>query len=206
MVIRKINLDRVSLITNILISRDYSVGVEVGSFKGEFAKELLERWGGTLYLVDIWKDVIHGYDDFSNQLNYDFNIFEKTINNIDKFDERAVMIRTSSKNASKLFQNESLDFVYIDANHSYDSVKEDIELWLPKIKTGGILCGHDYINMGWYEDPNFAQNGKDKYIWAGETYHGIFGVNPAVDEFCKLHNYSLTLSNEWFGSWIIDKN
>ena len=46
--------------------------------------------------------------------------------------------------ASKKFSDGSLDFVYIDARHEYDSVKEDIVSWLPKIKKGSFIGGHDY--------------------------------------------------------------
>jgi len=46
--------------------------------------------------------------------------------------------------AAKLFEPESLDLVYIDGNHSYRSVKDDIRAWLPIVRTGGILAGHDY--------------------------------------------------------------
>lgn len=43
-------------------------------------------------------------------------------------------------------QNIEFDFVFIDAAHDYDSVKSDIEAWLPKVKPGGILAGHDYCD------------------------------------------------------------
>ena len=49
----------------------------------------------------------------------------------------------TSVEASKLYENESLDFVFIDACHEYSCVKEDIIAWYPKIKKGGVLAGHD---------------------------------------------------------------
>lgn len=49
-----------------------------------------------------------------------------------------------SISASKRFKNNSLDFVFIDAAHDYESVKADILAWLPKVKNNGILAGHDY--------------------------------------------------------------
>jgi predicted O-methyltransferase YrrM len=54
----------------------------------------------------------------------------------------------NSKEASEDFPNESVDFCYIDANHNYNDVKEDISLWYPKIKKGGILAGHDWDAPG----------------------------------------------------------
>jgi hypothetical protein len=104
-----------------------------------------------------------------------------------------------------------LDFIYIDANHAYDFVKEDIECWYPKVKPGGWVMGHDYIDMNW-ETPPFAENGKDKHLWMyddsnpeGTKYAGVFGVNPAVDEFCLENNYTPRFTSEWFGTWYFKK-
>src|SRR5581483_11390753 len=46
--------------------------------------------------------------------------------------------------AAKLYEDKSLDFVFIDAKHDYDSVRKDIAAWRPKIMVGGLICGHDY--------------------------------------------------------------
>lgn len=173
------------------------IGVEVGVFRADFASSILKNWKGTLYLVDIWRKY------WTEEEN---DALDKAISNIKEFDEedRAIMIRCLSKNAIELFDDESLDFVYIDANHSYESVKQDLEMWWPKIKKGGCLSGHDYIDINWYEDPNFAENKKDKHIWS-DKYVGLFGVNPAVDEFCEKHDLYGTLGTEWFGSYYITK-
>jgi len=66
-----------------------------------------------------------------------------------------------------------LDFVYIDADHSYKSVKEDINAWAPKVREGGIVAGHDY------------------YL----TRAGNIGVIAAVNEYVKEHGYSLQLTD-----------
>ena len=125
---------------------------------------------------------------------------------IEGYEDRAIMIRANSKIASEIFEDESLDFIYIDANHAYDFVVEDIKLWFPKLKKEGVFSGHDYLNMNWYGDDKFCPNGKDKYIYTNtyqgtQYYNGIFGVNPAVDEFCKEHNYKVNVTQEWFGTW-----
>ena len=180
-------------------------GVEIGVFKGHFSKVILSKWEGTLYMVDVWRGLGDEYEDMSNHNNHS-DAFLNTMKNIEGYEDRGVMIRATSKVASEIFEDESLDFVYIDANHAYDFVVEDINLWFPKLKKGGVFAGHDYLGMDWYTDPNFCPNGKDKYIYTNtyqgtQYYNGIFGVNPAVDEFCKEHNYEVNVTKEWFGTW-----
>lgn len=53
-------------------------------------------------------------------------------------------LQITSKEASTLFDDESLDFVFLDAEHLYDNVMEDLNLWYPKVRKGGIIAGHDY--------------------------------------------------------------
>ncbi len=115
-------------------------GVEIGVFKGEFSKEILNSWTGTLYMVDVWRGLDEGYEDSSNQHNHT-NAYTETTKNIKGFEDRAIMIRTSSEESSKLFLDESLDFIYIDANHAYDYVKEDINFWFPKLKKKWFIFG-----------------------------------------------------------------
>lgn len=59
---------------------------------------------------------------------------------------QAEYIMLPSNEAVNKFENHSLDLVYIDANHGYSEVVEDIAIWMPKVKKGGILSGHDYID------------------------------------------------------------
>jgi predicted O-methyltransferase YrrM len=54
----------------------------------------------------------------------------------------------TTNEAAGLFKDESLDAVFIDADHSYEAVKMDIQNWMPKVRRGGILAGHDY-NSAW---------------------------------------------------------
>lgn len=56
------------------------------------------------------------------------------------------IIPLSSRDAARLYADRSLDFVFIDANHAYPFVRQDITLWLPKVKKGGVLAGHDYTS------------------------------------------------------------
>lgn len=201
----KLNIDRLELIKQLGFGFANGKGVEVGTFKGEFSKGIMGNWGGTLFMVDVWRGLGEEYKDSSNH-NMHTNAYAEAMKNIEGYEDRAIMVRGTSEVTSEMFEDESLDFVYIDANHAYDYVKQDIELWYSKVSKGGYLLGHDYIAMDWYNDPNFLPNGKDKHIYAANGfYFGVFGVNPAVDEFCKEHGYTLSITNEWFGTWMIQK-
>jgi hypothetical protein len=185
-------------------------GAEIGVFKGETSKAVLNNWDGTLYMIDVWKSLDwEGYEDSTNHSIHP-TAYKETMDNIQGLEDKGIMIRATSKQASNLIADNSLDWIFIDANHSYDYVKEDLELWWPKLKKGGLFSGHDYMGMDWYSDPKFAPNGKDKYIYTntfdGKTvYNGVFGVNPAVDEFCEKMNYDFKVTNEWFGTWYFTK-
>lgn len=187
---------------NILNQNNFKVGVEVGSFKGAFSKTILQNWNGKIYMVDVWRSLpTDEYDDASNAL-YNDTSYSEAMKSIQGFEDRAFMLRMKSSQAIELFDDESLDFIYIDANHAYDFVKEDMRLWYPKLKKGGLFCGHDYLKIDWYNDPNFLENNKDKHIFGSEgNYFGIFGVNPAVDEFCQENGYQSNVTDEWFGTW-----
>jgi hypothetical protein len=183
----------------------YGKGVEVGTFKGEFSREIVSKWNGTLYMVDVWRPLGEEYIDASNHINFGSGLYHDAINNIKGFEDRAIMIRATSAIASDIFADESLDFVYIDANHAYEFVKEDVAKWWPKVKKGGWLCGHDFLKIDWWQDQAFDANGVDKHIWTGTHYHGLFGVNPAVEEFCKETGNNAYITNEFFGSWFVRK-
>ena len=184
-------------------------GVEVGAFKGEFSKQLLENWKGTLYMIDPWRVLdTNEYDNFYNQNN----TYQDTTENIKGFENRAFMLRGLSNDLVELFEDNSLDFVYIDANHAYDYVKEDIDIWYPKIKKNGVISGYGYCmfnnkKVGWYEDSTFAEDKVNKHIWDNEEkiYLGLFGVNPAIDKFSLNNSYEIKVTDEWYSTWYFIK-
>ena len=201
---------RVELIQQLNNEKPNGIGVEVGVFKGEFSKIIMENWNGTLYMVDVWSSLSKDeYIDASDHGNFSENeIYGAAINNIKGYDDRAIMVRAKSEAASHMFEDNSLDFVYIDANHAYDYVAQDINLWYPKVKPGGYISGHDYLSYIDYNNPNenFRGNGKDVDIYGHDgKYWGVFGVNPAVDEFCIANGYQPYVTKEYSGTWYLNK-
>jgi hypothetical protein len=191
------------IIPQILNEKKLSVGVEIGGFKGEFSKTILSKWGGKLYIVDVWGK-IDDYDDKNNH-EYGKGIYNECIINTSEYVDRSFMLRMSSEEASKLFNDDSLDYIYIDANHSYDGLVLDLNLWYPKIKKGGLISGHDYLLTNWYNG-DFLKNEKDKFINFNGEYLGVFGVNSAIDEFTRKHNINFNLTAELFSTWYFIKN
>jgi hypothetical protein len=199
--------NRIELIN--LFQSKYKLGraVEIGTYEGEYASEILKIWKGDLYLIDIWRKINNAeYSDSCNRLDY-INVMHTCCKNISGYEDRCHMIRTSSRNAVKLFNDESLDFIYLDANHKYEFVKADIKLWFSKLRKGGVFAGHDFIKIDWFADKNFAEDGINKHIYFNNgNYAGQFGVNPAVQEFCKQNDYKFNVTeDEWFGTWFFIK-
>lgn len=120
--------------------------VEVGVDRGEFAANVLEAWRGAKYvLVDPWSNP-PGYQDriaFRSDRESDFIAAQGSLSS---HSERTVWLRMVSAEAVRQFADGSLDFVYLDADHM--RLAEDISLWWPKVKPGGILAGHD-LNGEW---------------------------------------------------------
>ena len=142
-------------------------GVEIGVQQGEFSEILLQTWQGKkLYLVDCWQHQNQGYFDVAHVNNNTHEqYYQSTIKRISPYKDRTEIYKKYSSDAVNLFEDNSLDFVYIDANHKYESVLEDMNLWYPKVRQGGLLAGHDCID--------------DTSDW------GVFGVLSAVNSFCK---------------------
>lgn len=116
--------------------------VEVGVEQGEFAEVICREIPGVFYVgVDAWAHYSGYRDHVSNEKLQGF--YERTHERLAPYD--AALVRAFSVDASKLFEDGYLDLVYIDANHSYASVLEDIEAWSPKVREGGIVAGHDYV-------------------------------------------------------------
>jgi len=115
------------------------VGVEVGVYKAEFT-EYFCREGLKIYGVDPWSD----YPLEKRQERQDF-LYEHAKRVVKDY-PNCTFIRKTSIEAAKDFEDESLDFVYIDGNHCFMSIAEDLYTWTPKIKKGGIISGHDYAH------------------------------------------------------------
>jgi len=149
-----------------------AVCAEVGVWKGDFSLEILEQNPSELHLIDPWVHQEHGWVKWAKGQKV-INAYE-TVQSKFKTHKNVFIHKKNSKDM--FFEKGYFDWVYIDADHSYDSVVEDLKHWYPQVKKGGFLCGDDY---GW-------------------SHKLTAGPKPAVDEFVKSHNLKLEVDEQQF--------
>lgn len=121
---------------------------EIGTWKGHSASiivSLIKELGGHLYCIDHWLGDRHSQFDKEAKVKDIFAIFKQNMIELGLWDNIHPMYM-DSVSAAKVFADGILDMVFIDGEHIYERVKEDIMGWYPKLKMGGIMCGHDWEN------------------------------------------------------------
>lgn len=121
----------------------WTLGAELGVKEGRTTGYLLTNCSNLkMYAVDLWSSEapssLENYKTW-NHLKY----FESFLEKVKPYWNRVVILKTSTTQASYCVPDESLDFIFIDAEHSYKSVLEDITNWSPKVKSTGFIIGHD---------------------------------------------------------------
>lgn len=127
-----------NLINRYNLKRGCEIGVATGGHSYAMLKNSIVR---RLYSVDSYSPDY--FTEFAAKGVLDLYFLHVKIR-LEQFGNRSEMIRMTSADAAKLFKNNELDFVFIDADHSYESAKEDITLWYRKVRSGGIIGGDDY--------------------------------------------------------------
>lgn len=158
--------------------------VEVGVNHAANAAQFLSVWKGRcLHLVDPWRQLA-GYRDVLNEGDRERDL-HAALRNLRPHDGRYALWRMLSGEAARHFADQSLDYVYIDADHSQAGCAADIAVWWPKVRLGGILAGHDYHEFE-------AGEGVVK-VPRGELLCGVAG---AVDGFVQRHGLQLHVTHE----------
>ena len=143
---------RWDVLHELLSDKEHKIGAEIGVQIGLTAKNILgllpsiEKY----YAIDPWLDYAEYHEGFrakkltrvpQKQMDHSFDVFTRDTK---QYKDIIVLLKMFSSEAVKYIEDGSLDFLFIDGNHSYESVKEDIKLYLPKVKKGGLISGHDY--------------------------------------------------------------
>ena len=152
---------------------------EIGVFRGDFSKMILEKNPLYLYLIDPFEHSLETYEGGKLTTAYsdqeDFSLVRERFKN----DHRVKVLKYYSYDVVNTFSDYYFDFVYHDASHLYKDLKKDLNQWLPKMKKDSIIAGHDY-----------TENYKDH-------------VGKAVDEFCIEHNFEMFLFNQQGGDFAL---
>ncbi len=115
--------------------------LEIGSYMGEstmmFASSNLFS---EIHCIDSYK----GYEHYNHWHGYDWEFVENEFKQNTRYFNNITLYKDFSYNIVTNFEDEAFDFIYIDANHEYEDVKRDMELYLPKLLKSGIISGHDY--------------------------------------------------------------
>jgi len=134
-------------------------GAEIGVKEGWNALQIMRYYEGTVHMIDIWKEPKEMMQTMLNAWTRYVGIY-----------------RTTSARAARMFGDGELDWVYIDADHTYESVSTDHALWAPKVRKGGIVSGHDYSP----EFPGVMQmvdeltdSGIEIHLTKDDVYEGI---------------------------------
>lgn len=155
-----------------------AVCAEIGAWKGDFTKLILQKTQPEkIYIIDPYKYVesyeaawYGGVSGSQEKMDEVFKSVQIRFEN-ELHSGQLEIVRDDSTQALDQFENESLDWVYIDGNHMYEYVKQDLEKSLLKVKNGGYITGDDYNLVGWWED----------------------GVTKAVDEFVNNRSSEIEL-------------
>lgn len=140
-----------------------AVVAEIGVAEGHFSRRILQHARPRmLHLVDLWNGVRPGYDaDEFGKVTREFGSPDLA--------GRITIHRGISWDVIAGLPEHSLDWIYLDAGHSYDAVKRDLAAAMRAVKPDGYIAGHDYVR---WSSPN-----------------GRFGVVEAVNELCRDHGY-----------------
>lgn len=158
------------------------VGAEIGVFAGEMSAALLSRPDLTLYMVDSWEGQGKAYKGDSGDWHATLTQSKQDAymaaaeERVAFAGDRARILQARSLDAAHDIPDGSLDFVFLDADHSETGVRADIEAWLPKLKPNGMIAGHD-----------FGQ---------GDNFPG-FGVDNAVNAFIAKTGWTLLLGDNF---------
>ena len=169
----------------VLKNKPHVVGCEVGVHTGLMPMRLMRALPKieTYIVVDPWESYVK-YDGktYRKPGHKVIKTWDKAImdffKNTYKYRHKIMMLRMTSVQASKHFEDESLDWVFIDANHEYEYIKENLHIWSVKVKEGGVVAGHDYKN------PKEKSKG--------------WGITKAVDEFVPKNKLNVEPYCVWW--------
>lgn len=162
-----------------------STVAEIGVLHGDFSKLVLDIIAPK-YLVLIDPFVTDNENVYNSGHPTSYSTEEDYVWVLAKFYKEiksgnVLVLKQFSYEAIKYYSDHFFNMIYIDASHLYEDVKRDLNDWVPKLKSGGVISGHDYIDIS------------------------DFGVVQAVNEFCAEHNFEMIIFNSNGGDFALRK-
>lgn len=171
-----------------ILSREgKTVGAELGVQRGDFANHMLYYWSTcTRYImIDYWGKQ-ENYEDQANVADTThLSYYEETQKKLLEWTHKTTFMKMFTSEAAKYIADESLDFVYVDARHDYCGALEDIEMYWPKLKSDGIMGGHDFLYAREVLDQDWSRCAD------GSVQPGA--VRGAVEDFAARHGLNITV-------------
>ena len=129
-------------IPSLLQGKSNLVGIEIGVDYGTTSVHLLSSLpNSVLYGIDPY---ITYNDWYGSEVNDRERVMSIMKDRTDVFNHRFLHIRKTSDDAVSMFEDESMDFIFVDGLHTYEQVLKDCQNYWPKLKKGGLFCGHDF--------------------------------------------------------------
>lgn len=130
------------------LAERHALIVEIGSWQGRSARVFGDNTRGTVWCVDTWADNAYGSAPAEMTCRPDWLWDAFGRNCADLIGSKVFPVRQKSVDAGMAFAaiGASFDLIFIDAGHNYEDVRDDIFVWLPLLKPGGVICGHDYAS------------------------------------------------------------
>ena len=137
-----------------MVLKDGVKVAEIGSWKGmstAIIAKTVTDFNGSVYAIDHWQGSVGVPEHKQAEIMEMFSVFRKNMESLGLMKNIHPLVM-ASQYASEIFKDNSLDMVFIDADHRYSFIKHDVEAWLPKVKIDGIIAGHDcegnYASLG----------------------------------------------------------
>jgi hypothetical protein len=186
-------------LVKVIVNEDFKTGAEIGVQKGEFTAFLLSAWRQCteFHAIDLWRQQ-KSYKDSANIDNVEQeNLYQLTRTRLQNFEKIIVYHRNYSNLVVKEIKDNSLDFIYVDARHDYVAVTEDLTLYWPKLKDGGIMAGHDYLDVAQVKALSPQQDWSVDHL--GNKRTDDKAVKSAVNEFAAKYQRPVlvTLQESW---------
>lgn len=150
--------------------KPHFIMAEIGSFAG-VSSALFANYVDKIHCVDIWNQYVDSGNSSTLLITQDqLKTAEENFDRVVSEYPNIVKIKKTSIDAAKNFADGSLDMIYIDSAHDFKTVNEDIQSWLPKVKIGGIVSGHDIRIEGVKSAVNRNLGGRKLYTYKDTSW------------------------------------